>query len=73
MINFIEKPFEVNVHYVLIATIEVFQGLCYCLMDVLLWSEAVAVFLERKFVFGHQHLAYRLLQPPVHYCGQHPS
>src|SRR5690606_33644389 len=69
VVDFIKEPLEVNVHYVLIAIVDVFQGLCYGLMDVLLRAEAIAVFLEREFVFDHQHLAYRLLQPPFHYCG----
>ena len=68
MVNLVKESFKVDVHYILIAIIDVFQGLCYRLMDVLLWAEAVAVLFERKFVFGHQHLAYRLLEPSVYYC-----
>lgn len=69
MVNLVEESFQVNVHNILIAIVDVFQGLRYCLMDILFGAEAVAVFLERKFVFGHQHLAYCLLKPPVYYCG----
>ena len=58
---------QVNVYDVLIAIIDAIQGLCYRLVDVLLWPETIAVFLEREFILGHQHLANRLLEPPVHY------
>src|SRR5690606_9434660 len=51
------------------AIVDVLQGLCHRLVDVLFGTEAVAVFLEREFVFGHQHLTRCLLEPPVHYGG----
>lgn len=69
VVNLVKELLQVDIHYILTAIIDVFQSLCYRSMDVLFGAEAVAVFLEREFVFGHQHLAYRLLQPPFHYCG----
>jgi hypothetical protein len=50
VVYFIKEPFQIDVHNVLITIVDVFQGLCYRFVDVLFGAEAIAVFLERKFV-----------------------
>ena len=45
MVYLVEKPLQVDVYYILIAIVDVFQGLCNRLVDVLFGAEAVAVFL----------------------------
>ena len=68
MLYFIKEPFQVYIHNILIAIIDVFQGLCDRLMEVFTRPEAIALRFEIKFEFGRQLLANCLLKPSVHYC-----
>lgn len=68
MIYFIKEAFQVYIHDMLIAIIDI--GLClhHALLGIFIWPESIAKICELRFKQRRDSLCNTLLQPPVHYC-----
>ena len=61
MVNFIEETFEVYIHYVAMAFVDVLLCFEYRLLGVAIGSKSVALTIKFNLKFYRYYLSYRLL------------